>query len=72
MKKLAKMMMILLGLCSIAGLVACGITVLVLAGWLDAGARHQQAALQAAMTYGIMTMAFTGLALWLNQSLKGM
>lgn len=68
MKKLAKMMMILLGLCSIAGLVACGITVLVLAGWLDAGARHQQAA----MTYGIMTMAFTGLALWLNQSLKGM
>ncbi|WP_313618983.1 hypothetical protein [Pantoea septica] len=70
MKNVLKMLMILLGLCSIAGLIATGVTLVALTGWFDVEARYQQMGPQVAMTYGCITMAFIGLALWLNQTLK--
>lgn len=65
-------MVVMMGLFSIAGLVATGVAISALTGWLNVETIYQQVSLRISITYGCITLAFIMLALWLNNSLKDM
>lgn len=70
MKNIIKIIMIVLSLCTVAGVIATGISVLSYAGYLDAGTRDPQKLLEPVLLYGGITLAFILLGIWLINILK--